>query len=158
MKYTFTNSKNCSSAFVAEEYFPVIIEFSKEELNNHFIEFDYQDSDMFEFFVDKESNDLKRFSMTLCNHYTIETTNIKEPESINGSIAITGPEKTECDTFLAKVYNNGILIEIATNPVTKHLKCGQLIFGLTDSDELASLHIMNLSSSDINHIKKELML
>lgn len=38
MKYTFANNQKCFSTFIAEEYFPIIIEFSKEELNNHFIE------------------------------------------------------------------------------------------------------------------------
>ncbi len=156
MKYTFIKNKKSSSVFIAEEYFPIIIEFSKEELNNHFIEFSYQDTDMFEFSVDPESKDLKRFSLTLCNHYSIETGKIKKPASLDSSIAITGPEKMECDTFVVKVYEDGILIEISTNPATKHLRCGQLIFGLTDSDELVTLHIMDLSSSDISHIKKEL--
>lgn len=113
---------------------------------------------MFEFSVDSKSKELKRFSLTLCNHYSIESGNIEEPEFFDGAMVIIGPDKTECDTFQVKVYDNGVLIAVSPSPATKHLKCGQLIFGLTNSDELVSLYIIGLSTSEINHIKNELKL
>ena len=41
MEYKFDASIQMESTFVAEEYFAAIINFSPEELNNHFIEFKY---------------------------------------------------------------------------------------------------------------------
>ena len=38
MNYKFDPTTSVHSVFVAEDYFPAIIEYSSEELNNHFIE------------------------------------------------------------------------------------------------------------------------
>lgn len=51
MNYNFSNSSTMTSSTIIEDYFPVIIEYDKEELNNKFIEFNYQDTDMLEISV-----------------------------------------------------------------------------------------------------------
>ena len=72
MQYTFNKNRNISSTFIKEDYFPAIVEFSSEELNNHFIEFNFSDTDMFEISVNPKTRELKRFTLTLCNHFIIE--------------------------------------------------------------------------------------
>ncbi|SCY14182.1 hypothetical protein SAMN02910371_01194 [Butyrivibrio sp. INlla14] len=51
MNYIIHTTKTATSKFIPEDYFPAIVEFSDEELNNHFIEYNYKDSDMFELSV-----------------------------------------------------------------------------------------------------------
>ena len=58
MNYTFDTTTNIKSRFISEDYFPAIVQFSPEELNNHFIEYSYNDTDMFELVVDSENGSM----------------------------------------------------------------------------------------------------
>jgi hypothetical protein len=156
MKYTFDSTHIIESHFIAEEYFPVIVEFSSEELNNHFIEFNYTDTDMIELSADSKTNALKRFSLTLCNHYEIVDSKMIIPDSVEGAITLLGPDVTECKCFLAKVYSDGVEIKLSDTVADHYLKTGQLIFALSEDNELSSVYIIDLSEHDIDHVKCEL--
>lgn len=156
MQYTFNKNINIKSTFIKEDYFPAIVEFSSEELNNHFIEFNFSDTDMFELSVNPETRELKRFTLTLCNHFTIEDKSLLPPTYETGSISIDGPDKTECSAFSVKVFNDGLLIETSHEVATKHIKSGHLIFGLSSFDEVTAVYISDLTSDEIAHVKSEL--
>ena len=145
MKYSFDANKTVFSEFIQEDYFPVIIEFSNEELNNLFIEFNYQDSDMFELSVNPNTFEIKRFSLTLCNHYAIKDASMKITDYEEGALS-----------FEVLVYNDGVEIRTSAEPASRHLKSGQLLFALTDKGELASVLITDLTPDNLNHIKTEL--
>lgn len=157
MQYTFNKNKNTNSTFIKEDYFPAIVEFSSEELNNHFIEFNFSDTDMFELSVNPDTRELKRFTLTLCNHFSIEDKLLSLPTYETGSLSIDGPDKTECSAFSVKVFNNGLIIETSREIATKHLKSGHLIFGLSSSDEVTDVYITDLTSDEIAHVKSELI-
>lgn len=156
MNYSFYDCKTTHSRFIHEDYFPVIIEFSDEELNNLFMEFTFEDSDMFELAVNPKTYALKRFSLTLCNHYEFKNDDLKLPEYEEGVIHITGPITNKCPSFKAYVYKNGIEITISSEIATKHLKSGHLIFALTENNELTSVLITDLTPDDLHHVKTEL--
>lgn len=156
MDYSFDGGKIAYSRSMQEDYFPVIIEFSNEEINNLFIEFNYEDSDMFEITVDPETFSLKRFSLTLCNHYAIKDTELKIPEYEEGSLFIAGPASTECDKFEADVYNDGVEIRTSSSIATRYLKSGQLIFALTENNDVSAVLITDLTQGDIDHAISEL--
>ncbi len=156
MNYKIDTTVKAQSKFIAEDYFPAIIEFSSEELNNHFLEFNFKDTDMFELSVHPKTNALKRFTLTLCNHYEIMETALECPICEEGSLFIEGPDSTECGIFLLQVYSNAVQIKLSDSPVNKSIKSGNLIFSLSDNNELISVIISNLSETDIAHIKREL--
>lgn len=156
MNYSFDKNKTVSSQFIQEDYFPVIIEFSNEELNNRFIEFNYQDSDMFELSVDPNTFELKRFLLTLCNHYALEDASMVIPEYEEGVIYIMGPTSTECPMFEVTVYDNGLRIVTSSETASRYLKCGHLIFALTENNSLASLLITDITPDNLSHVKTEL--
>ena len=156
MHYTFSKNQNITSTFIKEEYFPAIVEFSSEELNNHFIEFNYSDTDMFELSVNPETKELKRFSLTLCNHFTIENRPLTLPTYEVGTLSIAGPDKTECATFSVKVFKDGLMIETSPKSASKYFKSGHLIFGLSSSDEVTSVYVTDLTRDEITHVISEL--
>ena len=156
MQYTFNRNKKINSTFIKEDYFPAIVEFSSEELNNHFIELNFSDTDMFELSVSPATKELKRFTLTLCNHFIIEDKSLSLPTYEVGSFAIDGPDKTECSAFSVKVFNDGLMIETSHDVTSKHLRSGHLIFGLSSSDEVTTVYIADLTSDEIAHVKSEL--
>lgn len=156
MQYNFNRNIDLHSKFIKEEYFPAIVEFSSEELNNHFIEFSFSDTDMFELVVSPETRELKRFTLTLCNHFTIVDKSLSLPSYEAGSISIDGPDKTECSAFSVKVFNNGLMIETSHETASKHLRSGHLVFGLSSSDEVTAIYIVDLTCDEIAHVESEL--
>lgn len=158
MNYSFDTSTKAQSKFVIEEYFPAIVEFSPEELNNYFIEFNYKDSDMFELSVHPKTHTLKRFSLTLCNHYEIKEASMCLPPYVNGTITITGPESTECKMFLAVVYTDGLQILLSNAPASYFYKTGQLIFAISEEGEVISVYLTDLAEEELSHLRNELSL
>lgn len=158
MNYSFDPNINVHSVFVAEAYFPAIIEYSSEELNNHFIEYSYQDTDMLEFSVHPKTHTLKRVSLTLCNHFVIKNEPISVPECEDGTMFIIGPNTTECQKFLACVYTDGLSITLSHHPATLYRKSGHLVFAFSDNNELVSLHLVGLTEADVSHVRSELTL
>ena len=156
MNYEIDTDLKTKSTFISEEYFPAIIEFSSEELNNHFIEFNYKDTDMFELSVHPKTHALKRFSLTLCNHYEFSEALLESPVCDEGTLYITGPDSTECSTFDATVYKNGMRIVLSDVAADKYIKSGNLVFALTDKNEVVSVSLIDLSEQEISHIKSEL--
>ena len=158
MEYKFDASIQMESTFVAEEYFAAIINFSPEELNNHFIEFKYNNTDMFEISVHPETHVIKRFTLTLCNHFTVIDKDMSVPICIDGTIIIDGPDTTECETFMVNLYNNGMLIKLSDEEPKFHYKSGNIIFAISDNGKLTKVYIINLTKTDVNHAKNELYL
>jgi hypothetical protein len=155
MNYSFITSKKLDSTFKAEDYFPAIIQFSTEELNNRFIEFSYHDTDMFELVANSTDGTIKQFTLTLCNHFEEHNEFIDFPDSIEGTIALLETSTIECEKFILLIYKNGLRIDISEKKATKHLKCGQLIFSFDESNSLVTLYVTGLSTEDISHVLQE---
>ena len=111
---------------------------------------------MFELSVHPKTNALKRLTLALCNHYEIMETALDYPTSEEGSLFIEGPDSTECDTFLLRVYSNAVQIKLSDTPVNKSIKTGNLIFSLSEDNKLISVIISDLSEAELAHIKREL--
>ena len=156
MNYKIDTTAKAQSKFITEDYFPAVVEFSSEELNNHFLEFNFKDTDMFELSVNPKNHALKRFTLTLCNHYEIMETALDYPICEEGSLYIEGPESTECKSFLLQVYSNAAQIKLSDTPVNKNIKSGNLIFSLAKDNELVSVVISDLSETELSHIRREL--
>jgi len=144
------------SRFVMEDYFPLIIEFSDKEINNDFCELNYKDTDMIEFDVDKDTRLLKRLTLTLCHHYVFEEEKVEIPQFIEGTIYINELFLIECNKFQTKVFTDGIVIETSENYASRHIKYGNVIFALSDSEEIVAITIIDLKEDEIEHVKNEL--
>ena len=158
MKYRIDTAIKTESRFIIEDYFPVILEFSAEELNNHFIEFKYKNTDMFEFAVHRETHAIKRFTLTLCNHYAIIEGNLSVPDSVDGALMLDGPDTNECKTFMVNVYSDGVLIKLSEENPSVYYRTGNLILALTENNELTDVYLVNLSKAESDHVKNELNL
>lgn len=158
MNYRFDTRVKAYSRFIAEDYFPAIVEFSSEETNNHFIAFHHGDTDLFEFSVHPKTYMLKRFTLTLCNHYEIIDDRMAHPICDEGALYIDGPDSIECETFLLSVYSDGLRINISTAPVENSFRSGNLVFSISNEGELVDVYVCNLSEQAITHVTRELSL
>ncbi|MDO5296749.1 MAG: hypothetical protein Q4F00_08960 [bacterium] len=157
MNFTFDSKSTQKSYFKSEDYFPVMIVFSEEELNSHFIQFSLWPTDMFELCVNSKTHVLKKLVFTLCNHVVVHNDQkITYPEHQEGCIKVSGPESNNYGIFITHIFTDGLRIELSDTPAVRHLKCGQLIFAFDPDNNLVSLYIVDLTEKDMNHIIKEL--
>ena len=140
MKYIFDKSTKKNSRFVAEDYFPAIIQFSSEELNNRFIEFSYQDTDMFELVGNSNTGELKQFTFTLCNHFNESDKSLSVPLADEGNIILGENDTILCEKFIANIYKDGIRIDISDNEVCITIDVGSWYLHLTS--QIPSFHYM----------------
>lgn len=153
----YTRNKIKKSIFEQEEYFPVVVKFSDEEIDNCFVEYSYRDSDMMELIFDSKSHELKQLTLTLCNHYLLTDTKMPMPNSNDGTICTKDGGSIECSYFETVVYKDGVEVKISNISVTRYEKCGQIIFALSDSGDLLQIFITDLNEDEINHVRRELM-
>ena len=158
MNHSFDTSNTLKSHFKSEDYFPAIVQFSSEELNNRFVEFSYQDTDMFELVADSETGIIKQFTLTLCNHFEEIDKSMEIPDATEGTIFLNDKESIQCDKFILFIYKDGLRINLSDNVAHHHLRCGQLVFALDESDSLVSLYVSDLSTADITHVSQEVHL
>ncbi|MDO5296992.1 MAG: hypothetical protein Q4F00_10280, partial [bacterium] len=119
MDYTFDTAQKITSHFLAEEYFPAMIIYSEEELNNRFLGFYYKDSDFFELNVHYDTFALKSFIFTACNHFSVHNTALPIPKYDEGIITVRGPKRTEYDIFMAHVFTDGLRIDLSDKPAVR---------------------------------------
>lgn len=155
MNYTFNTQNKQFSSFKSEDYFPAIIQFSSEELNNRFVEFSFQDTDMFELVGSSKTGIIKQFTFTLCNHYEELKENMNVPIATEGTMILNNNDSIKCEKFIAYIYDDGIKIDISGKDAIKYFKCGQLIFAFDEMDSLTSLFVTDLSSNEISHVLHE---
>lgn len=154
MNIYITNNVKKSN-FIFEEYFPIIIKYDFEEINNDYLEFSYQDSDLLEFSLNKDSKELKKITLSLCNHFEINNENYQIPETSESTIFISDTGKVECELFILSLYDNCALIKLDSNNTCTYYKSGNVIFGLTADNSISEI-IFTLTQSEYNHIKFEL--
>ena len=155
MNYNFNTSAGINSTFISEDYFPAIVQFSSEELNNNFIEFKYQDSDMFELVSDSKTDEIKQFTLTLCNHFEEVNDHMHVPDAENGIMLLGKSETINCDCFVMRIYKDGLFINVSSKNASKFFKCGQLIFAFDEANTLVALYVTELSEKDISHVLRE---
>ena len=156
MNYTFDTQSELKSWFVSEDYFPAIVQFSQEELNNRYVKFSCRDTDMFELVGDSKTGIIKQLTLTLCNTYEIIDKPLPVPNAEVGIMLLNEEEDVECEGFVVKVFQDGLRIDISVNDIHDYFRCGQLVFAFDESDSLVSLFVTDLLSENISHVLREL--
>ena len=155
MNYTFNTSTSISSTFISEDYFPAIVQFSSEELNNTFIEFKYHDTDMFELVANSNTHEIKQFTLALCNHFDEINDSLNVPNAEDGTMFLNKSETINCDCFEMHIYKDGLCITISSKIASKYLKSGQLVFAFDETNTLVALYVTDLSEENISHVLHE---
>ena len=155
MEYTLDTTTKLSSCFISEDYFPAIVQFSAEELNNRFVEFSYNDTDMFELVGSSKTGTIKQFTLTLCTHFMEMDKPLIAPDAEEGAVILNKNDTIQCEQFLLSIYKDGLHIQLSEKEICKFIKCGQLVFAFDKSDSLVSLYVTGLSTENIFHVLRE---
>ena len=160
MKIIKIKLTNNSSHIENEDYFSLRVVYESSTENIQHIGFYNSEEDLLELAVDKDSCLLQKLQMIICHHYSINdfpfdinSIDIKDEE-----IELKLQDHNECQSFYMHVYSNCAVITLSDTKASKHIKCGQILFGLNDADKIHSIIVTGLTKEDINHVKNELSL
>ena len=142
---------------VNEDYFPVKAVYDPYVGSNEYVGFYFGDTDLLEFSADRETGSIKKITLVLCNHYEVLDTDFQSATVCeSGSISLDLPQHNECDSFIVRVYRNAVDILLSQTTVQRIVKCGQVLFGLSDDNELVSVTFIEMSETDVAHTIEEL--
>ncbi len=151
---------NKSSYIKNEDFFSLRVVYESSSENIQHIGFYNGDEDLLELSVDKDSGLLQKLQITICHHFSIDDSpfDIGKINTTDEEISLELPDHNECNTFYMHVFNNCAVISLSDNKPTKHVLCGQVLFGIDDANNILSIIVTDLTTDDINHIKNELSL
>ena len=153
---SYINSE-ISSHIVNEDYFAIKVVYDSSIELTKYIGFYYGDTDFLEFAIDRNSHIIKKFQLVVCNHFEIIDDDLSTaPIYESGCISINLPQHNDCNAFIVYVYRNAVDILLSRSPVNRIIRCGQVLFGLTNNYELVNITVLEMSASEISHTKEEL--
>ena len=151
------HSKTIDLNIINEDYFPIKVEHNPSIESTKYVGFYFGDTDLLEFSVDRETNSIRKFILVLCNHYEVLDMEFQSATVYKrGSISLNLPQHNECNFFRTLVYRNAVDILLSNKTVHSAIKCGQVLFGLSEDNELVSVTVVEMSENDIDHTIEEL--
>ena len=140
-----------------KEYFPLYLFFDKSVENIEHVGYYYNDTDLLEFSVDKESRAIRKIVLTLSQHYAISQSKVIVPsDCVIGSINMLVNSHIDCSTFLTTVHTNGIAIKLSDQKALKNYRMDKVILSLNEYDNITQVIILDLSPNNISHTIQEL--
>lgn len=157
MNYVINNQSIKPYKLILEEYFALKIDMGYVWGETHqSFEISKDDNCLFEFSVDG-NNELCEAMLITSTNYSIKNEDLHQMiTSQEGVIAVDNPKNLVAEKFEVEVFNNGLQITFSENLPTKAYKQGDLIIYLSNSDEITSLQVWNLSNEEQNHLLTEL--
>ena len=141
-----------------EMYFPLRVIYDSSIESIRFVGFYYEESDLLEFTVDKETGLIREMQIVMCSHFQFIDDDYQPAEANTSLISLDYAQHNDCNTFDFTVFNNAFYIIISNETATAFYKYGQVTYGISDSGELVSILVDDLSSVDIAHTREELLL
>ena len=135
-----------------EEYFPLRVIFDPSIGENHIVGFYGGEDNLLEFTVNSNTNIITKFQIVTCKNFDIIGSNLDLPDyEMSGSIHLDAPQHNNCDTFTMSVYADSIMIKLSANTTRRYYAMGQVLFGISDDNEIVTLIITELSAREIAH-------
>ncbi len=151
-----TEDGKMNSLFVCEKYLAAKVVFSDTPEDCRHAAFEYSDSDLLEFGLDRNSGLLKKMVLVLNNHFSICNTVLDAPTAPDCMLYCDLPREYYCDFFSTTIYANGLHLRLSTRKSTSYAACGDIVFGLDKHDELVDVFIKRLSREEVAHVIYEL--
>lgn len=139
-----------------EEYFPLRVVYDPSIESIRFVGFYYEDTDLLEFTVDRETGAVKEMQIVVCSHFHFVDDEYVPEEADDAALYFKYAQHTDCSAFRLTVFKNAVQVIVSEKNASVFSKCGQVIYGISSSGELVSVLVANMSSENIAHTRSEL--
>ena len=139
-----------------EEYIPlkVTIDRKNEPIEN--VSYFKDKTSILEISMGTVSRFINRITLLLSKEYEINDSKLNIDVYDTGDLKINDKSKISCAYFKTHLYEDGIKIVISEEKVFKYVKMDRLYVGLSSLSGIVEICVCQLTSNEINHIKKEL--
>ena len=139
-----------------EEYIPlkVTIDRKNEPIEN--VLYFKDKTSILEISMGTVSRFINRITLLLSKEYEITDSKLNIDVYDTGDLKINDKSKNSCAYFKTYLYEDGISIVISEEKVFKYVKMDRLYIGLSSLSDIVEICVCQLTSNEINHIKKEL--
>ena len=165
MKIDFKIIENriVKSVFVKDDYIaPIILFDNDEEASHKYLEIENGKTEIAEFSFNAYSKELACFQLVGCTQFSIKDNDMEIPIFREGSILINtldnednyGVADFNSEKFITEIYKNGLCTIFSDDEIEKSVKSGNIILSFGSENNLVRIYVVDLSYSDLIHIKK----
>lgn len=144
-----------------ENYIPLKIIFNNidEAIDEavEYISYSKEKTSLLEITVGMKSKLIKKITLLLCKEYS-EITNKLVVENFEDKKLTLHGNNIECSVFKTILYSNGAKIILSDKSIFKCIKMDKVYFGLSDTNDIIEICVCDMSSFELEHLKKELKL
>lgn len=144
-----------TSSYLLDDYFPVIATIEKGQDYVHFVGLHHND-DLAELQVDPESSRILQVTVTAAHHFASHDGRLAVPAAGEGIVAVGPPGHVDCEGLGLDVYDDGIAIDLSTTPAARHVRMGDVVFGVAADGELADILLTRMSPKEVVHARVRL--
>lgn len=140
-----------------ENYIPLKIVFNKNDEEVEYISYSKGRTSLLELTIGVKSKLIKKITLLLCKDYS-ETTNRLVVENFKDKKITLHGNDIECSIFKTILYSDGVKIILSNKSSFQYIKMGKVYFGLSDTDDIIEICVCDMSTFELEHLKKELEL
>ena len=139
-----------------EEYFPLRVVYDSSIDSIRFIGFYYNDTDLLEFTVDRETGFVRKMQIVVCSHFQFEDAEYFPEDVGESKVYLDYAQHNDCSIFKLTVFKNAVQVVVSDKTASTFSRCGQVTYGMSSSGELISVLVSEMTTEDIDHTKAEL--
>lgn len=146
-----------NGSVLLEDYIPLKFVSDENNASLDYARYSKGDKSLLEFAFDKNTRQLYRLLLVLCDDFSINDYCFSIPEiSESGGLLFDDSFDGECSIFHCEVFKDAITIKISENSLNKRVISNNILWEIDDKHELISVTLFNLSYKEIEHTITEL--
>ena len=77
------------------------------------------------------------------------------PDAEEGIVVVDMPKRSDYGNLWVTVYDDGLLIRVVDKQPVRYVRMGDVVFGVSADDDLASILLTSMSPEEISHARAE---
>ena len=138
------------SRYVIDPYFPAIAVIGEEQDGNTFAGFCSGD-DLVELEIDPYTRTIKQVTVIVSSHYSVVDERMAIPLARDGILQANMPPQSERPALCAIAYRDGLSLRISESLPSSHIRCGDVVFGITSGGELSEILLTAMTHEEADH-------
>ena len=146
-----------SSRYVLDPYFPAIAIVGEEQDGNTYVGFYRGEYDLVELWINSYTGAVGQVILTGCRHYCVTEEPMAVPGARDGVLTVDMPLQNECEKLRVTCFSDGVLVRVVDGPPARHVRCGDVVFGVTSGGGLSEILLTSMTPEEAAHARSVLM-
>ena len=99
---------------------------------------------------------VSQVTLTNCRHFDDHAEAMPIPDAEEGIVVVDMPKHVDCTDLWVTVFDDGLTIRVVDKLPVRYVRMGNVMFGVSDDDDLTSILLTSMSPEEISHARAEL--